>query len=228
MGHWNVRDGAGRGNASLSSAFRKRSTVYRSVMSALLRPRLAWLLALSLIAQTACSPADSSQEAASAPEAATATASAPSLEAATALGVRNAAMPLPGLVVGGQLTPEQLDGLAAAGFQNFISLRGAEEQGAGWEEAHAGEASIAFQRLPIAGGDGLSREAAEELARLLDAAGEGTVLYCGSSNRVGALLALKAFYVDGQDGESALELGRAAGMRSLEPRVREIVDSRED
>jgi uncharacterized protein (TIGR01244 family) len=133
-------------------------------------------------------------------------------------------MPLPGLVVAGQLTPEQLDGLAAAGFGSFISLRGPEEQGAGWEEEHASAASISFQRLPIAGGDGLTREAAQELARLLEDAGEGTVLYCGSSNRVGALLALKAYFVDGQDRESALELGRAAGMRSLEPRVMDILD----
>ena len=52
---------------------------------------------------------------------------------------------------------------------------------------------------------------------------EPTVLYCGSSNRVGALLALKAYWLDGADPEDALELGRAAGMTRLEGRVTELM-----
>ena len=175
------------------------------------------LLGLALLTLAACSSADAPGESTAA------TSAAVSLDAATALGVRNAAMPVPGLVTSGQLTPEQLDGLVAAGFQSFISLRGPQESGAGWEEEHTQAASVSFQRLPIDGAEGLTREAAEELAKLLEEAGEGTVLYCGSSNRVGALMALKSVYVDGLDAESALELGRAAGMTRLEPRVVEVL-----
>lgn len=146
------------------------------------------------------------------------------LESATALEVRNARMPLPGLVTAGQVTEEQFDGLVAAGFENFISLRLADEGGAGWEEEYAPGAGASFTRLPVSGSAGLNRETAEELGRLLDAAGDGgTVLYCGSSNRVGALLALKAFWVDGVSAEDALELGKAAGVTRLESTLVELL-----
>jgi len=144
----------------------------------------------------------------------------PTLEAATSLGVRNARMPAPALVTAGQITEEQFDGLVAAGFENFISLRLADEDGAGWEEGHAPSEGVSFTRLPVTGGAGLTRETAEELAWLLDSAEGGTVLYCGSSNRVGALMALKAFWVDGAEPQEALDLGLAAGMTRLEPTVR--------
>jgi len=153
----------------------------------------------------------------------------PTLDAATSLGVRNARMPAPGLVTAGQLTEEQFHGLAAAGFQNFISLRLAEEDGAGWEERYAPGEGVSFTRVPVSGGAGLNRETAEELARLLDAAGdEGTVLYCESSNRVGALMALKAFWVDGATPAEALELGKASGMTRLEPTVRQMLELSEN
>lgn len=187
----------------------------------LIHPRrsLTGLLSLALLAAAACSTSGP----------ATATTPAPtaeaSLAAATDLGVRNAVMPVPGLVVAGQITQEQFDGLAAAGFKSFISLRGPEETGAGWEEAHAPTRSVSFERLHIAGAAGLSRDTAEELGRLLEAAGEGTVLYCASGNRAGSLLALKSFFVDGMDPDAALELGRAAGMTRLEARVKEVMGS---
>jgi hypothetical protein len=38
---------------------------------------------------------------------------------------------------------------------------------------------------------------------------------------VGALLALKAFQLDGASAEEALDLGRRAGLKGLEPAVRE-------
>lgn len=148
----------------------------------------------------------------------------PSLEVATSLGVTNARMPLPGLVTAGQVTQEQFDAMAQAGYQHFVSLRLPTESGAGWEEAHAPSAGVAFTRIPVAGSGDLTRAAVDELARALDAAGdEGTVVYCASSNRVGALLALKAHWVDGMSAEEALELGRAGGMTRLEPAVMELL-----
>ena len=148
------------------------------------------------------------------------------LDVAGSLGVYNARMPQPGLITAGQLTQEQFDAMAAAGVTNFISLRLSGEDGAGWEEAHASGVGATFARLPVEGGAGLTRANAEELARLLDAAGDdGTVLYCGSSNRVGALLALKAFWVDGASPEDALAVGRAGGMTRLESTVAQMLES---
>lgn len=148
---------------------------------------------------------------------------------ATALGVFNARMPIPNLVTAGQLTQEQLDGMVDSGYRHFISLRVSTEDGAGWEEGHADGASFEFDRLPISGADGLTRENVEALAALLESSNdEPTVLYCGSSNRVGALLALKAFWVDGAEPEAAFELGQQAGMTGLTAPVRELLGLDED
>jgi protein tyrosine phosphatase (PTP) superfamily phosphohydrolase (DUF442 family) len=182
------------------------------------RPLLAGLVAVAL---TSACAAEERSETPEAPQVAVATAS---LEDATSLAVRNARLPQPQLLTAGQLTEAQLDGLAEAGFENFISLRLADEDGAGWEEAYAASQSVSFTRLPVAGSDGLTLENVQELDRLLDAAGDApTVLYCGSSNRVGALLALRAFWLDGASAEEALELGRAGGMTRLEPAVDELL-----
>ncbi len=147
-------------------------------------------------------------------------------EVATEVGMRNARMPLPDLITGGQVTPQQWEALKEAGVRRFISLRPADEEGAGWEEEVAGD-EVDFVRIPVRGAAGLTRENVEALDRVLDAsAGEPTVLYCASGNRVGALLALRAAWLDGADPEAALALGRAAGLRSLEPRVRELLEAR--
>lgn len=146
------------------------------------------------------------------------------LETATALGVMNAREPVPGLITAGQLTEGQMQALAAAGYTNFVSLRLPGENGAGWEEAFAAQQGVSFTRLPVSGAEGLTRANVEELDRILDAAeGEPTVLYCGSSNRVGAMLALRAHWLDGVGREEALDLGLAGGMTRLEPAVEHIL-----
>jgi uncharacterized protein (TIGR01244 family) len=164
--------------------------------------------------------------AASGPAAAAAAASA--LEAAAALGVPNAHEPAPGLLTAGQITEAQLDGLARAGYTTFVSLRLSDEEGAGWEEAYASGHGVTFTRIPVAGAEGLTRENVEALDRVLDAAGNTpVVVYCGSANRAGALLALRARWLDGATPEEALAFGRAAGMTRLEPVVAQLLGSGE-
>ena len=142
---------------------------------------------------------------------------------ATDLGVHNARMPIEGLVTSGQVTEEQYAALAEGGFRHFISLRPESENGAGWEEAYAQPGT--FNRIPITGAGDLTRKNVEALDKLLDEAGDDlAVLYCASSNRVGALLALRAYWMDGVPAEEAAELGRAAGMTSLEAPVLELLE----
>jgi hypothetical protein len=50
---------------------------------------------------------------------------------------------------------------------------------------------------------------------------EPVVLHCASSNRVGALLAMKAFYLDDATPEEALALAKKAGITRMEPSVRQ-------
>jgi len=140
------------------------------------------------------------------------------------LGVENVAAPLPDLITAAQPTREQVDEMMALGYRSFVSLQLEEEPGAGWEEAGVVESGGRFVRIPVAGPDDLTRENVDKLAAILaEAGGDPTVLYCASSNRVGALLALKAYWVDGADPEDALALGRRGGLRALEPSVRSLM-----
>lgn len=141
-------------------------------------------------------------------------------QAAETTGVANLAQPYPSLFTSGQLDREQMTALAQAGVATFISLRQASEGGAGWEEEFAAGLGVRFVRLPIAGADDISWQKAGELDGVLAAAGDAPqVLYCGSSNRVGALLALRAASVLGDSPEAAMALGESAGLSSLRPVV---------
>ena len=75
--------------------------------------------------------------------------------------------------------------------------------------------------LPIAGVDDITPANAAALHALLKERDGEVLLHCASGNRVGALLALAAVQVDGASPEAALTLGRAAGLKSLEPVVME-------
>lgn len=144
---------------------------------------------------------------------------------AAALGLQNVAAPMPGLLTTAQPTAAQVAELQELGYERFISLQVASEPGAGWEEAGIPGAGGSFLRIPVASPADLTRENVEVLAAALEqAGGEETLLYCASSNRVGAMLALKAFWLDGATQEDALAIGRSAGMRALEPDVRRIME----
>ena len=143
----------------------------------------------------------------------------PDLEATQIKGL---AMPRKGLLTAGQPTEAQFDQLAKLGVKRVINLRPATEPGTGWEEAKAQSLGLTFVRLPITGADGLTQDNARLLGQELTAAGEATAMvYCGSSNRVGALLALHAFFVEQKSAAEALAFGKAAGLKALEPQVKE-------
>lgn len=82
--------------------------------------------------------------------------------------------------------------------------------------------------IPVAGAAGLT----QDNARALDAAlaqNEGRALvHCGSGNRAGALLALRAFYVQQLAPEQALQLGEDAGLTRLRDAVKAQLTSKTD
>jgi len=188
--------------------------------------RSALLALLASAPLAACSDAPRpAPDAASEPVPVVSTAApAADLDAALAMGVPYAHEPSPGFLTAGQITQAQMDALAASGYTMFISLRLPTEEGAGWEEAYAAQSGLSFARIPVGGAEGLTRENAEALDHVLKAAGDGkTLLYCGSANRVGALLAMRAHWLDGATPEEAMAMGRAAGMTRLEPDVARLL-----
>jgi len=135
--------------------------------------------------------------------------------------VPNQSTAMEGVLTAGQLSEEQMVALAGLGYQSFVSLREADEGGSGWEEGFAAEKGLHFVRLPIAGADGIDEAHARQLDTLMEAEARPMVLYCGSSNRVGALLALRAFHVQDMGAAESLELGKSTGVTGLESMLEE-------
>ena len=136
--------------------------------------------------------------------------------------VPNLGQPFPSVLTSGQLSREQFADLVAAGVTTFINLRGPDEPNTGWEAEYAQELGVTFVRLPVSGKADINWQKAGELDALLAQAADGPVMVsCGSSNRVGALFALRAVSVSGLTPGEAMTLGKSAGLKSLEPVVAE-------
>jgi len=135
----------------------------------------------------------------------------------------NEAEPEAGLLTGG--APETADGylaLAAAGYRTLIDLRPDVElapETATW----IGASGLAWVRIPIAGDADLNLGTARALAAALAPEGAPRVLACRTGNRSGALLAVRAFWLEGRSAEEALALGKAGGLTRLEPAVRQLL-----
>jgi len=178
--------------------------------------------ALFLAAVVACA---APTEQAAAPAAAAPAAVEPAIAAAAAIEftdlLPNGLEPLPGVVVGGQPTLAQLDEAATRGLKTVINLRTAGESDIGRAQVEA--RGMAYVELPIGGVQDLTAANAAALDAALAAAEHPVMLHCGSGNRVGALLALRAHYVEGASADEALRFGKEAGLTRLEEPVREIL-----
>lgn len=139
------------------------------------------------------------------------------------LDMKNPRTPAEGLVTGGQPSQTDLLKLKEQGVKAVINLRQSVEMMAVLmnEEETAKTAGLSYFHLPISSADGITEANARMLDQLLKEAGGETLLHCGSGNRAGALLALRAYFVEGKSAEEALAFGKAAGLTGLEPKVRE-------
>lgn len=140
------------------------------------------------------------------------------------LALPNLKIPREGVYSCGQPSPEQLEGLKAAGVKTIVDLRAPGEND--WDERAAVEAlGMAYQQIPIGGPGDISEENARRLSQIMeDEASIPVLIHCGSGNRVGALYALKKYHCDECEGEAAVEAGRDAGLTQLEPFVRQCLN----
>ena len=148
-----------------------------------------------------------------------------SAEEPVRVDIMNAKAPWPGMLLGGQPTPDQLKQAAAVGYKTVINLRTTGELEEWDEKAVVEGLGMGYVSVPVQGKQGMTEDNARSFAQALQDAGSGPVLvHCASGNRVGGLFALKAFYVDGEPAENAFTIGQEAGMRaSLEPTIRQIL-----
>jgi uncharacterized protein (TIGR01244 family) len=128
------------------------------------------------------------------------------------------------LYAGGQPSQEQVLQLPSEGFRRIIDLRPPTEDHGFDEPLIAARANLTYLSLPIAGETDLTPANVRTLDQwLADPAQPKVLVHCGSSNRVGALLALRAHWLHGSGNEAAIDIGRAAGLKGLEPAVRSLL-----
>lgn len=124
----------------------------------------------------------------------------------------------------GQPSREDLGQLVRAGVRTVINLRTAGEPVDYDEAAEVARLGMRYAVLPVSGALDLDFARVRQFGQLLDhALREGAVLiHCASANRVGAIVALDEVFNRGRSLDAALERGRAAGLRALEPAVVDI------
>lgn len=129
-----------------------------------------------------------------------------------------------GIYAGGQPRQEEFKDLRSAGFRRVIDLRPPSED-RGFNEAQAAALQgLEYVCLPIAGEADLTPAHVQQLDALLsDPAKPMTLVHCGSSNRVGALFALRSAWLGNATPEEALAVGKSAGLTSLEAAVRTAI-----
>jgi uncharacterized protein (TIGR01244 family) len=134
----------------------------------------------------------------------------------------NQCCPTETLYCGGQPSPDQLAAFAGVCPDGcVINLRPASETGDGDEASLVRALGLDYVHIPVAGPEDLTPAAAQALATALQRHADGRVLvHCASGQRVAALLALKAAWIDRHDAAQALAMGHAAGLTALEPHVR--------
>ena len=132
----------------------------------------------------------------------------------------NLAEPVPGTFTSGRLTPADIDSIRRSGIREVIDLTVDSETPAFDEAAAVRSQGLLYRNLPIAGATDLTLGNVQAFDALLRSATQPTLVHCASSNRVGALAALRAAWIDGVASEQAIAIGKSWGLKGLEGEVR--------
>ena len=134
--------------------------------------------------------------------------------------------PLPGLYTAGQPAASDWKAIKARGVHIVVNLRTPGEMQGRDEGAEVRAAGMRYIDIPVAGADGINPSNARALHdALAPAHGNGVLVHCASGNRAGALLALEQADFDGMPKARALELGKHAGVTSLEVKLQQALDA---
>lgn len=135
----------------------------------------------------------------------------------------NAGQPFDNVITAGRPAPDQFALAKSRGVTRVINLCPPSEPCAYQEDQLMKELGLEYINIPVAGGADLTADNARKLADALIGLKGTALVHCASSNRVGALFALKARYVDGKSVEESLAIGRSAGLRAMEPIVQALL-----
>lgn len=128
------------------------------------------------------------------------------------------------LICGGQPTVDDLKRYQAAGVRTVVNMRETRENGALSDEKEQVESlGMDYVSFPVNGETDLTPKRASELTRVIRDSARPVFIHCGTSNRVGALLALSAHQDEGLSVEDAIAYGKKAGLAGAEPKVRALM-----
>lgn len=139
------------------------------------------------------------------------------------LNMRNQAHPTDALMTGGQPSLADLAVLKTRGITTVINLRGLGESLGFDETAALKDLGIKYVQIPMSSAKDLTKENALKLDKALKNIKGTALVHCASSNRVGALLALREFQINGKSAEDAIAFGTKSGMTGLASDVKKLL-----
>lgn len=140
------------------------------------------------------------------------------------IDIPNPRFPFEGVCTGGRPRPRQLQQARTAGIKMVVSLCSPSERDDYDEATLAAAFGMRYLNIPVAGPSDLTLANAQLLAdALVNTPANPVLVHCISSNRVGALFALKAHQIDNLGIERSIAVGRLAGLTTLESEVRCIL-----
>jgi uncharacterized protein (TIGR01244 family) len=135
--------------------------------------------------------------------------------------ITNAVSPEAGIVSGGRVAAGDIGSLRDAGIRHVIDLTPDAETPDFDEAAAVRDAGLGYSNLPLAGPADLTRENVLAFDALMQQSARPVLVHCASGNRVGAMAALRAAWVDGLPADEAIAIGKSWGLAGLEGAVRE-------
>jgi uncharacterized protein (TIGR01244 family) len=127
--------------------------------------------------------------------------------------------PVDGITASGQPDVAALQVFADSGYVAIVDMRGLDEdRGMDDEKGIVEGLGLEYVAFPIDSADEITFDKARELDELIRSYDGPVLVHCASSNRVGAVLALR-HSLNGASDEEALQYGRDGGLTRLEPVV---------
>lgn len=128
--------------------------------------------------------------------------------------LKNATVPLKGVLTAGMPAIEHFDQLARSGYTTVLDVSAPEEE-RGFDEAAVVTATgMSYVNLPVRGASPADAIFDEVRALLRDATQRPMLFHCRSANRVGGLLVPYLMLDEGKSQEEAIDLAIKVGLRS--------------
>jgi uncharacterized protein (TIGR01244 family) len=136
------------------------------------------------------------------------------------------AQPYPNLITAGQPSKKNFVALSKKGIKTVINLRAYHEFSQFNEAKWVRSLGMKYIHIPIQDSNDLNEINAKRLDDALNNLKTPVLLHCGSSNRVGGLLAIRANLIKKIPIKQAIQFGQESGMTTTEKHVKLLLSSK--